>query len=104
MGWDANTTIGEKYHPAMAIATQTEALAYFERLVQHTMKYRPCERAEAERIERGNLGYFAGYYDYETRLRVEALFMCEHPIFGAAAVSEPSPREAFTAGLTMASS
>jgi hypothetical protein len=104
MEWGANTTIGEKYHPAMAITTQAEASAYFERLVQHTMKYRPCERAEAERIERGNLGYFAGYYDHETRLRFESLFSCAHPIFGAAAVNEPSPVEAFTAGLTMGSS
>lgn len=80
--FDAN--IGQKYDPAMVIRDQAEADAYFERLVEHTMRVAGVEREEAERIERANLGYYAGYSSHETRLRVESLFRCEHPVFGSA--------------------
>ena len=93
-------TIGEKYRPAMEINSQAEADAYFERCVQHTLSFRPdTTRADAESIERQNLGYFAGYYGSETRERVERLFKCSHPIFGKIAENGvPSPEQAFEAG------
>lgn len=75
-------TIGDKYSPAMEITDQEAADAYFERLVAHSMLWH--SRDEAERIERINLGYYAGYYSHETRLRVEKLFRCAHPVFGEA--------------------
>lgn len=90
-------TIGEKYDPAMKITDQAEADAYFEECVQHCMKHGES-REEAETIERANLGYYAGYYDYETRLRVERLFTCAHPIFGPALKGKPTPEEAFEMG------
>lgn len=83
-------TIGDKYGPAMQITDQAEADAYFEKCVRHMMRYRPCARDEAERIERMNLGYFAGYYDSETRERVERLFRCSHPVFGSIAERGPA--------------
>lgn len=93
-------TIGNKYDPAMKITDQAEADAYFERCVEHTMRMQPCERAEAERIERANLGYYAGYGPHETRRRVERLFKCAHPILGAvAAVGAPTQEEALQSGL-----
>lgn len=76
-------TIGEKYSPAMEIKTQEEADAYFEKCVQQQMSYGGT-REEAEKTEKANLGYYAGYYDTKTRLRVEKLFNCAHPIFGKA--------------------
>jgi len=89
-------TIGEKYSPAMEIKTQKEADAYFEKCVQHNMGFGNT-REEAEKVERCNLGYFAGYYDVETRERVERLFGAVHPIFGSA--SNPiTPEEAFEKG------
>lgn len=95
-------TIGDKYDPAMKITDPAEAAAYFERCVQHTMTY-GADRQEAERIERINLGYYAGYCSDETRRRVEELFGCAHPIFGAIAkVGAPTPEEAMQAGLEMA--
>ncbi len=94
-----NITIGDKYEPAMALLTQAEADAYFEELVAHTMSFGKS-RAEAEAIERANLGYFAGYYSNETRERVEQLFRCAHPIFGSiAANGPPTAEQAFQAGL-----
>jgi len=103
-------TYGDKYGPAMQIKDQAEADAYFELCVQHSMDLAACGRArffgktreEAEAHERTNLGYYAAYYDHETRLRVERLFDCKHPIFGAAKDGAPTPEEAFAAGAKMA--
>lgn len=98
-------TIGEKYDPAMKITDQAEADAYFARCVEHTMRVRPCGRVMAESIERQNLGYYAGYGSHETRQRVERLFKCSHPIFGAVdKVGAPTPDECLQAGSDWAAS
>lgn len=92
-------TIGEKYGPAMAITSQAEADAYFEDCVAQCMLHGKS-RADAIRIERQNLGYFAGYYDNETRERIERLFSCAHPVFGRIEqVGPPTAKEALDAGL-----
>lgn len=95
-------TLGEKYEPAMRIEGQREADEYFEVLVEHALRA-GITRDEAEAIERQNLGYFAGYYGADVRARVERLFRCAHPVFGAIAEKgEPSPEEAFDAGIEWA--
>jgi hypothetical protein len=98
-------TIGELYGPAMEIVEQAAADAYFEALVQHMMQHGvegPHSRAEAERITRSNLGYYAGYYSNETRARVERLFRCAHPIFGAVAdYTPPTPEQALEIGFRL---
>jgi hypothetical protein len=94
-----NATVGEAYHAAMKITDKEEARVYFEALVERNMRCSKHTREEAEKIERSNLGYFAGYFDNETRERVERLFCCAHPVFGA--ISEkgaPTPEEAFRMG------
>ena len=97
-------TYGEKYDPAMKITDQAEADRYFNECVEHTMRMRPTDRADAERIERSNLGYWAGYCDNATRERVERLFRCAHPFFGAIAENgQPTPEEAFEMGEAMGS-
>lgn len=93
-------TIGEAYGPAMGITDQAEADRYFEELVLETMESGKT-RDEAEAIERSNLGYYAGYCSHETRLRVERLFRCVHPVFGPAADHRPTPEECFAAGLQL---
>jgi hypothetical protein len=90
-------TLGKKYEPAMEIADQAQADAYFELLVNHSMRFGKT-REEAEALERSNLGYFAGYCDHETRLRVERLFRCVHPIFGPASNGKPDPEFAIKLG------
>jgi len=94
-------TYGEKYGPAMEITDQELADSYFNECVEHSMTF-GHSREQAEEIERKNLGYFAGYYDHETRLRVEELFSCKHPIFGSAEAGKPTPEEAFEMGKTLA--
>lgn len=92
-------TIGEKYEPAMRITEQADADRYFNECVEHTMLTMHCSLLKAREIERANLGYFAGYYDSETRARVEQLFKCAHPNFGAIKdKGVPTPEEAIAAG------
>jgi len=79
---EKSITLGEKYGPAMKIESQAEADRYFEECVQHGMTFGKS-RKEAEATTRENLGYWAGYYDDETQMRVERLFRCAHPFFGA---------------------
>lgn len=99
MRFQLHTTQAEKYDPAMDITDQAEADAYFEDLVKHCMLFNKT-REEAEKIERANLGYYAGYHDDATRERVERLFNCEHPIFGRIKDNgPPTKREAFMSGI-----
>lgn len=90
-------TLGDLYGPAMQITDQQEADEYLDALIRDTMEHGRTYM-EAMAIEKSNLGYFAGYYDHETRLRVERLFKCAHPIFGPAANGAPTAKEAFDAG------
>lgn len=89
----------------MIITDQAEADEYFEALVADNLAHNGSKsREEAEVMERSNLGYFAGYYDSETRRRVERLFKCAHPIFGSIEINgEPTAEEAFRAGIELAS-
>lgn len=92
------TTFGEKYGPAMTVKTQEDADAYFNRCVEHTMLFGKT-REQAETIERHNLGYWAGHYGAEVRERIERLFKCKHPVFGAIAEKgQPSVADAFEKG------
>jgi hypothetical protein len=77
-------TIGEKYGPAMAITEPEAAREYFEACVEQHQRRKPgTTREEAERIERQNLGYYAGYYNVHTQERVDRLFGAAHPVFGS---------------------
>jgi hypothetical protein len=99
---DRDYTIGEIFKPAMIITDPTEAAEYFHAIVQYHMDRYGQTREEATNAQRFNLAYFAGYYDQETRLRVEKLFCCTHPILGAASDGAPTPAEAFELGARMA--
>ncbi len=92
-------TIGDLYCPAMDITDQAEADTYLEALVERNMRFGTISRFAAEKIERDNLGYFAWHHDVETRLRIERLFRCAHPIFGPASKGRPTADEALEAGV-----
>jgi hypothetical protein len=99
-------TSGDLYRPAMEIRNEVDARAYFKIIVDWIMDNHENEgksREEIETITRSNLGYYAGYYSAETRLRVEKLFECEHPIFGSIAKNgSPTPEQAFKMGQDLA--
>jgi hypothetical protein len=97
--------IADKYGPAMKIASQEEADAYFEACVDHRIELllldgKIIDRNEAEKLERDDIAFYSGYYDHETRRRVEKLFMCEHPYFGSIERNgPPTPEAAFAMGV-----
>lgn len=96
-------TYGECLHPPMKIEERADADQYFKDYVAYIQKHLDIEPRKdaltAEQIAKINLGYFAGYYDHETRKRVERLFKCSHPVFGSAERRIPTPQEALEAGL-----
>lgn len=92
-------TIGERYNPAMEMTDTADAQAYLEALIEHDMRVWGQTEDEARRIQLSNLGYYTGYYDYETRQRVQALFGAVHPVFG---MTQPTPEEALQAGIDRA--
>ena len=99
-------TYGECLHPAMKITDKADAAQYlrdYVAYIQAALIEQPREDGmTAAQIASVNLGYFAGYYDNETRERVERLFKCSHPIFGSiAAEGAPTAEEAFEAGRRM---
>jgi hypothetical protein len=95
-------TAGEKYDPAMRITEQSQADAYFEKLVRLNMAETGTSRAQAESVERENLGYWAGYGKLETRARVEKLFGAFHPVLPPASEGELTAQELFKRGFEWA--
>jgi len=49
-------------------------------------------------ITKSNLGYYAGYYDEETRIRVEKMFQCVHPVFGQYTKNKLTSEQVFEMG------
>jgi hypothetical protein len=91
-------TYADRYGPAMEIHDPEEANAYLESLIASHMEEWGTPREEAEASERQSLGYFAGYYDHETRQRVERLFGAVHPILGRVEGHDWRPEELFSLG------
>lgn len=95
-------TVQEKYDGAIKIITEEDADKYFVGCVLHTRKYSGVSVEQAIIIEKNNIGYYAGYYDRNTRIRVEDLYDTQHPIFGKASKSIPTPEEAYLLGIKAA--
>ncbi len=100
--WSSSTTYGDLYDPAMEVQTKEEATAYFDKLVQlQVANGVPADIATI--VIKNNLGYWAAYGDEERRERIERLYECEHPYFGAIAVNgRPTTEEAFQIGTNRA--
>lgn len=99
MRFHKKSTAGELYRPAMEITEQTYADRYFADLMDF-MALHGKVGGVAEGILKQNLGYWAGYYDNETRQRVERLFKCAHPVFGSVEHrGAPTPGQALAAGV-----
>lgn len=82
-----NMTIGECYAPAMAMTDSEDAQAYLDALIERSMRCHGKSEEEARRIQLSNIGYYAGYYDSETRQRMQMLFGAIHPILGSASLT-----------------
>ena len=96
-------TIRECLAPAMQITDAADAAQYLAAYVDYIQRwFDVVGRNEAQLLARRNLGYYAGYCDHETSMRVESLFDCRHPVFGKASAGKPTAQEAFAAGVDMA--
>ena len=78
-------TYGDCLKPAMEITDEADAQQYLAAYTAYLETSPRKDGMTGEQIALNNLGYFAGYYDNETRERVERLFKCSHPIFGSIA-------------------
>jgi len=105
-------TYGQVLDPAMKITKSDDAMQYLNSYIEYLVPYVIENNKdkdenfiydESVRIAKHNLGYYAGYYDNETRKRVEKLFNCTHPIFGSIEKNgAPSAEHAFELGRTLA--
>jgi len=93
-------TNGELLGPAMKMTDPEEAKEYLAALIERGVKHFGQTPEESESIQKENLGYYSGYYDTATMVRVHKLFSCAHPFFGEVKSQEdlPSPKEAFEMG------
>lgn len=80
--WPEGSTYGDLYDPAMMVQTKEEATAYLDKLVRYQAAHGVSSDVATKSIKT-NLAYWAAYGDNERRERVERLFECEHPYFGA---------------------
>ena len=94
--------------PAMNITNKKEAEMYLNKYEEYLKKLlEEKSQEEKDKLEgrtarelcKENLAYWAGYHGDEVRTRVEELFDCKHPIFGAIKDTGPiSPEDAFKKG------
>jgi len=82
---------------AMKVQTVEEADAFLKKILAEN-HVGTKDWTEKERILRSNIAYFAGYYDQETRERIERVFKTAHPVFGSAANGPLDPMVAFRLG------
>lgn len=96
-------TINEKYDKAMYICNQMDADEYLDLLCRYSVLKDGLLYEQAQARHKTNLGYYAGYFDSDTRERVERLFKCAHPIFGKIVEKGPPTMEqALQAGIDYA--
>ena len=100
-------TFGECLGPAMEITDPEDAQQYLTEYIKYTQTFLDKKPRDdgmtAEDICKVNLGYYAGYYDSDTRVRVESLFTCAHPVFGTIKDNgQPTAEEAFQKGMDLA--
>jgi hypothetical protein len=101
--FDDDVTVEEKYGPAMQINTEDDAKRYLEGCIAHTVRVnKEILEEDARQQELDNIGYYAGYFDEETRKRVEKLFGAVHPVFGSVKIKR-TPKEIFDLGFEIGS-
>lgn len=84
---------------AMKVDSKASASQILESIIRVSMRQNNLSRAKAMKYAKENLAYYAGYYDDDTRRRVEKFFECEHPFFGSIEkYGPPTPEEAFAMG------
>lgn len=76
-------TYGDILHPAMAITDKGDAKQYLEKYIDWLCARGGYGRKQGHQTALRNIGYFAGYYDDATAIRVMEMFGAVHPFFGS---------------------
>lgn len=96
--FNSNMALSEIYEPAMKITTKSEAEIFLNELSNFIAGNQLSLYNYALEVAKENIAYYAGYYDIETRIRVEDLFKCEHPVMKKAAHYTYTNEELFAMG------
>lgn len=94
-------TYGEALDPIFKITDAEDARQYKQAYIRYTEKFSQefTKGNTAESIVNTNIGYYAGYGSTEDRERIEKLFQCAHPVFGAIKDNAvPTSEQAFKMG------
>ena len=94
-------TMGEIFNTALDVAKTGDGVrcqAFLTSYVEYIVSESKNNDAEAERIAKSNLGYFAGYYSSEVYETINKAYGAVHPVFGGNPF-EVSPEEAYRKGL-----
>ena len=80
-------TYGESLDPIFKITDKADAKQYKQAYINYIQRKLDNEPRNdgmtAEEIVNVNIGYYAGYGTHSDRVRIEELFECTHPVFGA---------------------
>ena len=94
-------TMEEIFNTALDIAKTADSdrcQAFLTSYIKYIMSENNCNIAEAERIAKSNLGYFAGYYSSEVYETINKAYGAVHPVFGCNPF-DLSPEEVYRKGL-----
>jgi len=96
-------TYRECLDPAMKITDAEDAQQYLKsyvKFIEKILKKEPNKDGlTAIEIAKIDIGYWTGYYNSETRARIEKLFFTSHPIFGSIEKNGiPTAEKAFKMG------
>ena len=78
-------TMGEIFNTALDVAETGDGnrcQAFLTSYVEYIVSESNSNVAEAERIAKSNLGYFAGYYNSKVYETINKAYGAVHPVFG----------------------
>lgn len=76
-------TLAGACEQALKVKTQAAADELLDGMAQYLFLSRQLARKDALQLARFELGYYAGYANFDTRVRVEKLFDAPHPFLGS---------------------
>lgn len=85
------------YDALVCLKNQKLADELFDSVVLKNMQILGVDRDQAEKNVRENIGYYAAYWDTETRERCEKLYGAIHPFLGPVS-NNYTPEEIFELG------